>query len=157
MPAGRRPTPTPLKLLKGNPGKRPLPSNEPAPPRGIPSAPRWLSAAARKHWKEIATHLDEMGVLSHADGTALALLVDTLAEWIGARKVIEAEGATYTTVNEAGSEMHRARPEVGIASDAWKRVKAMLIEFGLTPAARAKVERIPATAAENDPWSALGS
>ena len=68
MPAGRRPTPSHLKVMKGNPGKRALPSNEPQPARGVPAAPRWLSKAARKHWKEIAAKLDEMGVLSHADG-----------------------------------------------------------------------------------------
>ena len=31
---GRRPKPTALKLIEGNPGKRPLPRDEPTPPVG---------------------------------------------------------------------------------------------------------------------------
>ena len=34
--AGRRPTPTKLKLIKGNPGKRALPKDEPTPDPVIP-------------------------------------------------------------------------------------------------------------------------
>lgn len=31
---GRKPKPTALKLLEGNPGKRPINANEPIPPKG---------------------------------------------------------------------------------------------------------------------------
>jgi hypothetical protein len=42
MRTGRPPKPTALKLMTGNPGRRPLPKDEPAPPKGDVLAPAWL-------------------------------------------------------------------------------------------------------------------
>jgi hypothetical protein len=44
---GRKPKPTFLKVLDGNPGKRPLNDQEPRPPQGIPDRPDWLDAEAQ--------------------------------------------------------------------------------------------------------------
>lgn len=41
--AGRRPKPTHLKVVTGNPGKRKLNDKEPTPAREIPSPPEHLS------------------------------------------------------------------------------------------------------------------
>ena len=35
---GRKPKPTALKILEGNPGKRPINENEPIPPKGTENA-----------------------------------------------------------------------------------------------------------------------
>ncbi len=72
--AGRPPKPTKLKLIQGNPGKRALPEFEPDPERGIPAPPRWFPAEYFDLWAEIAPTLEEMRVLSLADGPALVLL-----------------------------------------------------------------------------------
>ena len=45
---GRKPKPTHLKVLAGNPGKRPLPKNEPKPKPIAPRCPQWLDPIARK-------------------------------------------------------------------------------------------------------------
>lgn len=39
---GRKPKPTAIKELEGNPGKRPLNANEPRPERKAPRCPAWL-------------------------------------------------------------------------------------------------------------------
>ena len=39
---GRKPKPTALKLLEGNPGKRPINEHEPVPPKGTVKCPTWL-------------------------------------------------------------------------------------------------------------------
>ena len=39
---GRKPKPTAMKELEGNPGKRPLNPNEPRPERKAPRCPAWL-------------------------------------------------------------------------------------------------------------------
>jgi hypothetical protein len=49
---GPRPEPSSLKLLKGNPGKRPLNEREPKPPAGAPEAPAHLDEEARREWIE---------------------------------------------------------------------------------------------------------
>ena len=46
-----RPKPTNLKLIEGNPGKRPLPGNEPKPKPKAPSMPSDLDYQAKKTWK----------------------------------------------------------------------------------------------------------
>ena len=40
---GRKPKPTAIKELEGNPGKRPLNANEPKPERKAPRCPGWLA------------------------------------------------------------------------------------------------------------------
>lgn len=82
-----------------------------------------------------------MGVLTVADALALELICDAYSEWYAARQaIIDAGGTTYTTVSENGSTMYRARPEVAIGSDAYRRIVALLAQFGLTPASRTKVK-----------------
>jgi P27 family predicted phage terminase small subunit len=83
-----------------------------------------------------------MGVLSTADRTALALLCDALAAYVEAKVQVAEEGSTYETENEAGSRMVRKHPAVEVGGDAARFAKTLLTEFGLTPAARAKVSRV---------------
>ena len=46
--AGRKPKPTALKKLEGNPGKRKLNTKEPIPAKGMPNCPEWLLPEAKK-------------------------------------------------------------------------------------------------------------
>lgn len=45
---GRKPTPTAIKELEGNPGKRPLNTKEPKPVKKAPSCPKWLEPEAKR-------------------------------------------------------------------------------------------------------------
>lgn len=56
---GRKPTPTAIKVLEGNPGKRPLNANEPKPKKKAPRCPSWLEEEAKR-----------MEEVSKADGAA---------------------------------------------------------------------------------------
>ena len=47
---GRRPVPTCMKLLTGNPGKRPLNANEPQPKPEIPECPPQLALLWQIFW-----------------------------------------------------------------------------------------------------------
>ena len=53
MARGRPPKPTALKLLHGNPGKRPISDREPKPPKGETTCPKHLDATAKTEWKRI--------------------------------------------------------------------------------------------------------
>jgi hypothetical protein len=59
MKAGQRPTPTALKLLRGNPGKQRLPANEPQPDQTIevPDPPPFISGYAADEWWTVGTEL----------------------------------------------------------------------------------------------------
>jgi P27 family predicted phage terminase small subunit len=136
--AGRRPIPTEIKILRGNPGKRRLNHREPKPAAGLPPCPRHLKGIAAEAWRSIGAQLVALHTVTLADLHALELLVSAYAEYRRAQAIVERRGATYATRTERGMIVRR-RPEVAIAGDAWRRVKGMLVEFGLTPAARSRV------------------
>ena len=69
---GRKPTPTALKVLEGNPGKRKLNDNEPRPEKKAPSCPKWLEPEAKKEWRRLAKKMEQMGVLTEVDMAAFA-------------------------------------------------------------------------------------
>lgn len=144
--------PSSLKVLQGT--QRPGRVNPAEPkPMAIPlnqRPPAWLSDRGRRAWREILPILRRMGVVTVADPLALSMLADAVGEYIEARTVVIAEGATYWT--EGQSRMLRPRPEVAIASDAWRRAKQLLTEFGLTPASRGRVSGSPEKA--EDPLEA---
>ncbi|WP_406627693.1 phage terminase small subunit P27 family [Pectobacterium carotovorum] len=136
--AGRRPKPTHLKVVTGNPGKRKLNNKEPQPLREIPSPPAHLSDWGKTAWGRMTVLLDGMGVLTVADVFALERLCDIYADILQLRNTIADEGRTYTVRTEGGF-LIKANPAVAMLADADRRFKSYLVEFGLTPAARSKV------------------
>ena len=70
--AGRKPKPTALKLVTGNPGKRPLNDHEPQPEAAIPEVPAHLSGEAKAEWDRIVIRLHPLGLLTDLDRAALA-------------------------------------------------------------------------------------
>ena len=136
--SGPSPKPTALRLLEGNPSRRPIPAQEPKLAPTAPDCPAWVTGEARVHWPEIAKQLEAMTVATTADKFALGLLVDALGQYIAAKKEIEEQGATFTT-EKGYVQVH---PSVAIMTNAWERVLKCLKEFGLTPAARTKVHVI---------------
>ena len=161
MPAGRPPKPTATKRANGNPGKRRLP-DEPTPPPpagGVVLPPFWTVDAwpargmASRMWARMAAILGPMGLLTEASADALALLCDAYAEYVTARGVVAEEGATYERTTDRGGVSWVTRAEVAQAADAWRRVNAMMGQFGLTPSALAKVGN--ASAEDDDPFAAF--
>ena len=101
--AGRPPTPIAIRQLTGNPGKRAIPTDVPAPTAGLGKPPTWLSRDARRHWRQIEPLLSSLGVLAVPDTLAFALLCDALAEYTEARQVIAAWRRDYNEVRPHGS------------------------------------------------------
>jgi P27 family predicted phage terminase small subunit len=141
--AGRKPTPTALKLIAGNPGKRALSKREPTPTRAIPTCPEHLSATGKTAWNHLTALLDGMSVLTEADGVALGRLCDCFSDILACRELIASNGYTYQTCGADGSILIKANPAVSMLRAADSQFKSYLGEFGLTPAARSKVRFIP--------------
>src|SRR5688500_11226855 len=74
--SGRRPQPTKLKILRGNPSKTRLNENEPVPPSGEVVKPARLSAGASTVWDELAPICLAMGTLTTADVTVFGQLCE---------------------------------------------------------------------------------
>ena len=133
--------PTSIKLLRGNPGKRPLNKREPKPKEGIPHCPAWLCDEARKHWKLTAAILKDMGLLTTADGDALANYCDTWAEWREMREWIKKHGSVMPIRGKDGEIKYiQQAPQVNIARHHLLVLGRYQLEFGLTPSARTRIQ-----------------
>ena len=139
-------TPSHLKVVRGTVRKDRANPAEPQPDLAPDNVrpPDWLelSPLARKAWHELVPYLRGMGVLTRADRVALALLCDSLASYVTAKRTVQEVGGTYETENEHGAKMIRKHPAVEIGAANSQFAKTMLGEFGLTPASRSKVSRV---------------
>ena len=155
MAAGRPLKPTALKRLGGTLQPSRTNAHEPTSAVLLPTPPAWLSRRAKQYWGEIGAVLLSMKLCTAADGPALMLLTETLAEWGEARQAVNTRGLTYNTTTVSGGTMRRPNPEVTIAADAMKRALRMLTEFGLSPASRGKVSAIGEEEEENDAFAQM--
>ena len=80
-----------------------------------------------------------MGVLTEADAFALERLCDCYADILACRELIERDGRTYTSLDQNSNTLIKNNPAVNQLRAADAQFKSYLVEFGLTPAARTKV------------------
>ena len=132
---GPAPRPTALKVIEGNPGKRPLNTREPKPRPVAPKPPPWLDRDAKREWRRVAPELERLGLLSHVDMAALAAYCQAFSRWAAAERIIAQEGLTCR--GAMGGMVQR--PEVLIARQSMQLIKQFAGEFGLTPAGRTRL------------------
>lgn len=145
---GRKPKPTHLKLITGNPGKRKLePEREPRPAVGVGSMPRgMLNAEAQKLWRDLAPKLERLGILTEVDGPAFALL----CVWWGiarqAAREVRENGCLW---DKDGLGRERRHPAVMVLKQATEQFQRLASEFGLTPSMRARL-KVPEPTSDDD-------
>jgi len=131
--------PTALKIITGNPGKRPLPEKEAKIPPSIPKPPKFLSGEAIVEWDRMCIELYNLGLLTFVDMAALGAYCQAYGRWADAETQLNASTLIIETTN--GNLIQN--PLVGIANKAMLNVVKLACEFGMTPAARAKVQAAP--------------
>ena len=137
MPRGAKPTPTALKLIRGNPGHRSLPENEPK-PNAVTRirAPKYLPRLARLEYVRVAKILASNKLLTEADTRMLELYAHHYAIWVQAIEDVELTGDVQTS--PSGYQIQSA--SLGIANQASKRMQSLLAEFGMSPSSRARLD-----------------
>ncbi len=154
---GRRAQPIEKKLGKGNPGRRPLNSKAPLRVAGEPVPPKHLRGYALECWHEYAGLLKKRGQLSAESRISLTALCEVYAEWCELRDDLQKNGRFQTVETKSGGMMERQRPALSAFQDADRRLRAWLIEFGLTDASRAKVSVTPEEETDpDDPLAEFG-
>jgi P27 family predicted phage terminase small subunit len=155
---GRRPKPTRLKVLTGNPGKRPLNTNEPRPEAAIPDCPVELGAVAHREWDRLVGELSVLRILTNLDRAALAAYCGAYAMWAEATEAIQ----KYGTMVKSPSGYPGQSPYVSIANRQAEIMMRIASEFGFTPASRSRIstpsanERTLFDILENKPEAADG-
>jgi P27 family predicted phage terminase small subunit len=137
---GRKPKPTLLKVLDGNPGRRPLNDREPDPAQGIPVRPDWLDAEAQAEWDRVSQELSDMGTLTLADRAALAAYCTAWSRWVEAEGMVKKFGMIVKSP-EKGFPMKS--PYLSIADQALETMRKLMVEFGLTPSSRSRIRVAP--------------
>ena len=132
---GRRPKPTRLKLLTGNPGKRRLNADEPQPEASIPDCPPELGPVAKREWDRLVGDLAKLRLLTSLDRAALAAYCGAYALWAESTEAIQKYGAMVKS--PTGFPMQS--PYLAVANRQAEIMMRIASEFGFTPASRSRI------------------
>jgi P27 family predicted phage terminase small subunit len=151
---GPLPKPAALRVLEGNAGRRTLDLSAGVNPRiEVPSAPGYLSKEAKKEWKRITPILEELGLISGLDRSALGMYCQAVGRLTElemafnakvAQKVkdgedyFEAVATSSESTTPSGYTQQSVR--VQLINKQRDQVNRLLMHFGLSPAARARVQ-----------------
>ena len=128
-------------------------------PPGVPDIPPWLTVEERRYWPEIAQFLLSRGLLTQLDGISLGLLCEVLTDMISARAVVEKasrnkkNGGRFCCRTAIGNVIQH--PAVGVMNKAHDRLVKLLVQFGMTPAARSSM-KAPEQSEAGDPLKEFG-
>lgn len=134
--SGRKSKPTALKIAQGNPGNRKLNKNEPK-PSGIPECPSTLDEEAKIEWERISKQLIAMGLLTSVDRAALSAYCTAWSHFIEAEANVQKFGMVIKSPRGAGFPIQN--PYLGISNIAMTQMRQFLIEFGMSPASRTRL------------------
>jgi P27 family predicted phage terminase small subunit len=128
---GRKPVPTALKVLRGNPGQRRLNTDEPVPPAldADPMPAELTDANAQDEWQRIAPGLVACGQVTMADRTLLVAYCLKYGQWIQLERNAKRSPVDYRAIRCANQTL-----------DLLIRTAS---ELGITPASRTRVSRTP--------------
>lgn len=142
---GRKPTPTPIKIMTGAAAKNPKRINkrEPPQPAGEMIKPVSLGDHASREWDRIIVSLKQMGLESPIYQSALEILVEAYGDYHDSRaKALKLgiaiaqrkpDGSVAITKNQYTSEMRASLATY----------LQLLSEFGLTPSSKTRVSADP--------------
>jgi len=149
---GTLPTPTKIRILNGNPSRRPLPTNEPQFSPGVPDLPVGMSVGARKQWDGLVGEMANSCVLRRVDGGALAMLCEDLAMLDTLRRGLAAQAREITKKAKekqqqlsgnaltALSRTTEGRRTLSTIRELSAQIIIQRREFGLTPSSSTRVQ-----------------
>lgn len=142
MSKGRKPKPAALRILEGNPGKRPI-NNAVKPDIQPLEPPAFLRSDGLYEWNRLHDHLVEIGVLTVLDRSIFSAYCSAYNDYCEAERLLEDGEADDRFVNE-GKDGELTR---NIISRARNEAAAAMVkyatELGMTPSSRSKVTPAP--------------
>lgn len=142
--SGRRRKPNALKRLSGS--RKPKNVGEPTYATGVPPCPDHLEGEARAEWTRIVADPELSKVLTRVDGQVLAQYCLLHADSVVIARAKAHKGFAPLVLEptidmDGGTHMKaKANPLVTMGRQTAQMLKAYLVEFGWTPASRARVK-----------------
>lgn len=151
MARGRPPKPTALRVIQGNPGKRPLNKKEPSPDAlvEVPAPPEWFGKIAVAAWQQVAPWLIEAKILTATDLHNLEAFCMAYQRWREAQDDITKKGIVVM-----GAKQEIKNPACTVANETLRQMATFGSALGLDPAARARLKP-GGTEKPNNPFTAL--
>lgn len=139
---GRKPKPSVLRALQGNPGHRPLNVAEPQhpplsldPPRELMTGRPAADAAALDEWHRVAHLLVNRGQVTAVDRGVLVAYALKFGQWVA----LEQEAARNPFVVKTPTGYPMPNPAHAMANKALSLVLKAAAELGITPSSRSRV------------------
>mgnify|MGYP000896210076 FL=1 len=133
---GAKPKPTHLKLLAGNPGKRPLNRNEPRPQGDLHDAPEWLTDEQKAGWTYAIANAPA-GLMKRLDRAALTAFV--VAEDMH-RQASVAVGKFGLVTKSQTLGVPMQNPYLPIVNRQAQIMLKAAAELGFSPSSRSRVQ-----------------
>jgi P27 family predicted phage terminase small subunit len=150
---GRKPKATSLKLIDGNPGKRPLNLREPVPlPLDTDTPAELTDPVAIAEWQETIVPAIVRRQITSAERTFAIAYCELWATW---RSQI-ADASRHAHVVATGRDgKPTANPARRMANQTLMLLVKIGAELGLTPTSRSRVQAVEGHGQTQDRWSEL--
>ncbi|NJN53300.1 MAG: phage terminase small subunit P27 family [Anaerolineae bacterium] len=133
---GRKPKPTAVKQVQGNPGKRALNQREPKPKTAVKRPYGLGQGLQARFWNEHAAEMERLQVLTGVDVAAFRLMAEAYAFAVQAATELRADGS----LTVEGRDGPKKNPLAQVFRDQATLFKSFAVEFGMTPSARARLQ-----------------
>ena len=169
MGRGRKPKPTALKVLEGNPGKRKVNRKEPKPGKarvGMPAEflvtralpgentkgfqPPVAGEEAAKAFRRLRSELEKLNLLTVIDIELLSAYCEAYGLWKESTAMVNRLGIITTTAN--GNYIQN--PFLAIVNKQALMMAKIASEFGFSPSSRSRLE-VPDAGQNDDPLQQL--
>lgn len=139
--AGRKRKPEALKKLEGT-YRKDRAGDSLDLPAGMPTKPEWAEhdPIASELYNQVAATCYSMGVGTDVDALGFALLADQLAMYLRLRALVSADGPIIESEGSQGQVTQKPHPALAQMNTAYTNIIKLMTEYGLTAAARTKVD-----------------
>jgi P27 family predicted phage terminase small subunit len=132
---GRKPVPTHLKLLRGNPGKRPIPITEPIPDTNLGDPPAHLDDEQAATWRAELAHAP-LGMLKATDAALFETFISALCVY--RRTYKHFSDAKHAVLSLGDKQRPVISPLIRLLKMQSNLIKQTAAELGLSPVSRAR-------------------
>jgi len=159
--SGRRPQPTALKMLRGNPSKTKLNMDEPKTPEGPVVKPGMLSPGASVVWDRVSPVVLYMGTLTTGDVETFVRYCELQATADESARQKGEPGFSlflYTTmVDSAGNEHQNVKvhPAIKVELETSVKLRPFYEYFGMCPSGRARLHMPKKEAEPVSKWAGI--
>jgi P27 family predicted phage terminase small subunit len=140
--SGPPPKPAELRLIEGNPSKRPIPRSMKCRPLVNKKPPTILGRAGRAEWKRVMDTVGHVpGLIQEQDRPALTALCLTWEQYLTASEIVQKAGVLIKSQGRQAERPNAVRnPAIVIARDCLTNLLALWARFGMTPSDRSRLE-----------------